>query len=348
MLGGDRRIDRAGFIAGLVDGVVVGVAGEQLESGQHFTADLGVNALADHLTLVQVAAVVRPEHHRVARVLDGGVLLLDTVDRDAGVDLVVQDQPLEADLIVLRRGGVQRLVRVRLLQELWLVGFGVAEVGGPLWRQVESQPGIRRGYALFLEPTMVRGRVVQNVAQVIEEHFHVTVFVGGNPGAEYELGPVAQRQAGHAVVTVFLGRVVIGLVRQAAQVGRAFEVEDVDRDEVVVAPALHGIAFGVRVVGAQQHVVTQLEEVEATFDVAVDALALQPGLGGVVQPYRALQGDRVDRAIGEQGVGVAIHVHVGQVGGPGPVFVEGVVELEVGLFGLLVHGVPGGDVGGLA
>ncbi|MNJ71808.1 hypothetical protein D3C77_683970 [compost metagenome] len=116
--------------------------------------------------------------------------------------------------------------------------------------QVISQPCVRRGHAFFFEPAMVGGWVIQYVAEVVKENFHVSVFVGCHTGAEYQLGAVAQRQTGHAVIAVLLGCVVIGLIRQASQVGWAFEVEDIDREEVVIAPALHGVAFGMGIVCA--------------------------------------------------------------------------------------------------
>ncbi|MNM78269.1 hypothetical protein D3C81_901620 [compost metagenome] len=108
------------------------------------------------------------------------------------------------------------------------------------------------------------------------------------------------------------------------------------------------MTFTVGVVGANQHVVVQVEQVEAAFHVGVDALAFQAGLGRKVQPPRAISGDRVDRTVGEQRVGVTVHVQVGDVGGPQPVFVETVVQLQVKLLGFIVDGVPVGDQRGIA
>ncbi|MNP13790.1 hypothetical protein D3C76_1060860 [compost metagenome] len=255
MLGRHCCVNIAGAVRGLVDGVVIGITGEQFQPRQHLAADLGIETLADHFTLVQVATVGCAKARWETRIFDSGAFLLNAIDGEAGIDTLFEPLALKTQLVVLRGGSVQRLVASGYLQKLRLVGFGVADVGGPLWRQVESQAGIGCGHALFLEGAVVGCGIIQHVAKIIEEYFGITVLVGGDPRAQDQLGAIVQRQARHAVVAVLLSGVVVGLVRGSAWVGRLRWVEYVHRGEVEQAPALHGVTLGVRVVAAHQHVV---------------------------------------------------------------------------------------------
>ncbi|MNX75206.1 hypothetical protein D3C86_1066700 [compost metagenome] len=320
--------------------VVVGVAGRQLPAGRDFARQFRLEALADHLALVDVAAIERAPRPGVVRVFRGGAVLFDPVDREGGVGAATKDIALQTQFVVLGLDRIQRRAGLwpLALHVLRLEGLGVAGVGGPVFQHVVGQPDVGSEDIRFLQVTQALP-----VAAAIGFPGVVLVGIVGVPAAGDQVHRVGQAEARHAIEGALFGGVVAVLQRRSREVrGRPDRVEDIDGFSLV-AHALRGIGLSALVVRAEQERMPAPEGIDGAFHVHVQRQPVHVVHFGVGVQVVALAGDRIHAAEAKGAGVVAPHVRVHRVGVDRPVVVEAVLHLGIDLAGAVPRVGPARD-----
>ncbi|MNF55879.1 hypothetical protein D3C84_373540 [compost metagenome] len=129
-------------------GGVVGVAGKQLQAGEHFTADFRVEPLAAHFARGNRAVPAVAGEAR-GQVVEGSVFLVVTEQRQGGVDPAVHQLALEADFVVAADHRLEHLA-AGVAQCLGFEHVGVAGVHRPFAVQVIDDAGVGRDFPGFV------------------------------------------------------------------------------------------------------------------------------------------------------------------------------------------------------
>ncbi|MNU92455.1 hypothetical protein D3C71_823710 [compost metagenome] len=129
-------------------GGVVGVAGEQLQTGEHFAADFSIDPLAANLARGRRAVRTVAGKTR-SQVVDRAVLLVVTEHRQGRVDPAIHQLTLEADFVVAADHRFEHRA-ARVAHCLWFEHVGVAGIHRPLTVQVVYDPGVGRDFSGFV------------------------------------------------------------------------------------------------------------------------------------------------------------------------------------------------------
>ncbi len=258
----------------------VGIAGEQLQIGQQLAADFRIEAFRPHRTCRADSAEF---------VIERLVLLLDTEDREAGVDPAIEQLTLQAQLIVAADNRFDGLI-VRGQVSLRLKDIRIAHIRRPLLVQGIYQAGVRRHHTAL--PDLGRTGHAGQHAGGIEGRGVIADATTEHGGQRF-----GELVAHHAIEAVLADATVgVGRIRQVQQRGiagprRRNRIVDVRHEAGEGVVACHQVViFQVVGVGADDHFMLAPEGPPFAGEVDVD------GLVGILEVVQV--GPRVEAVAG--------------------------------------------------